>query len=183
MGLGMVGPAAVWPPQATLPGWLGLALNGLDGSQSGLLLVCLPDDWVDAARDWVGDFAVDGPPGVLIPTLLASLLALVVFVCQRSLGGLVFFDAVANALALGQSFDQAANKGKIGGTGRAKKCSKIMKKAKIISAVSRLEDAKLGGQYRVFYFLGEFGKLRGEKWGIVVDLTCDRKGGGCFVYG
>ena len=183
LGVGVVGQAVVWPAEATLSGWLGFTLNGLDGSQPGLLLVCLPDDWVDVARDWAGDFAVDGAPGIFIPTLLASLLALVVFVCQRSLGGFVFFDAPTNAIALGQSFDQTANKGKIGGTGRAKKCSKIMKKAKIISAASRLKDAKLGDRYRVFYFLGEFRKLRGEKWGIVVDLTCDRKGGGCFVYG
>lgn len=183
LGVGVVGQAVVWPAEATLSGWLGFTLNGLDGSQPGLLLVCLPDDWVDVARDWAGDFAVDGAPGIFIPTLLASLLALVVLVCQRSLGGFVFFDAPTNAIALGQSFDQTANKGKIGGTGRAKKCSKIMKKAKIISAASRLKDAKLGDRYRVFYFLGEFRKLRGEKWGIVVDLTCDRKGGGCFVYG
>ena len=115
MGLGMVGPAAVWPTEATLPGWLGLALNGLDGSQPGLLLVCLPDDWVDVARDWTGDFAVDGAPGIFIPTLLASLLALVVLVCQRSLGGFVFFDAPTNAIALGQSFDQAVNKGNLPG--------------------------------------------------------------------
>lgn len=32
LGVGMVGQAAVWPTEATLPGWLDFTLNGFDGS-------------------------------------------------------------------------------------------------------------------------------------------------------